>query len=150
MRVDVSRVAILFEVSRFSAVCYSHHARAELGASPARCRWRTTVDVVADRAGFVDNEPSFTNGSPVTKPGRLRPYSVLHPLILDPIFRISFRCIECDKRNVLHCVLDLHPLLIDNFSAVYSIVCSSSRRCPYLRIKRINIEAPVRRSDIDR
>lgn len=35
-------------------------------------RWHP-ADVVADRAGFVDNEPSFMNGSPVTKPGRLRP-----------------------------------------------------------------------------
>lgn len=39
-------------------------------------RWHT-ADVVADRAGFVDNEPSFMNGSPVTKPGRLRPCLVL-------------------------------------------------------------------------
>jgi len=39
-------------------------------------RWHT-ADVVADRAGFVDNEPSFMNGSPVTKPGRLRPCLIL-------------------------------------------------------------------------
>jgi len=40
------------------------------------------VDVVADRAGFVDNEPSFTNGSPVTKPGRLRPCLILLDVLL--------------------------------------------------------------------
>lgn len=49
-------------------------------------RWHS-VDVVANRAGFVDNEPSFINGSPVTKPGRLRPCLVLFlmlPTLLPP------------------------------------------------------------------
>lgn len=44
--------------------------------------------MVADRAGFVDNEPSLINGSPVTKPGRLRPCLVLLLLILGHIVHI--------------------------------------------------------------
>lgn len=79
-RVDVSRVTILFEVPRFSASCVISDTRAseKSEASPSRCtrRWHI-AEVVADRAGFVDNEPSFINGSPVTKPGRLRPCLVL-------------------------------------------------------------------------
>lgn len=81
-RVDVSRVTILFEVPRFPASCVISDTRAseKSEASPSRCtrRWHT-ADVVADRAGFVDNEPSFMNGSPVTKPGRLRPCLILFP-----------------------------------------------------------------------
>lgn len=73
----------------FSAVYYFRHMREwEIRVRhlhrDAMRRWHT-ADVVADRAGFVDNEPSFMNGSPVTKPGRLRPCLILFlmlPLLL--------------------------------------------------------------------
>jgi len=63
------------------------------------------VDVVADRAGFVDNEPSFTNGSPVTKPGRLRPCLILlDVLLLDRLATWSSRIrgtfVSCELRSL--------------------------------------------------
>jgi len=63
------------------------------------------VDVVADRAGFVDNEPSFTNGSPVTKPGRLHPCLVLDVLLLDRLNLVSNH-----QENVPWDVLELRSL----------------------------------------
>lgn len=89
----------------FSAVYYFRHTREwEIRVRhlhrDAMRRWHT-ADVVADRAGFVDNEPSFMNGSPVTKPGRLRPCLILFlmlPLLL-PYWSPS--------DTIIHCIVSL-------------------------------------------
>lgn len=72
LRQCFTRYDFVWGIAVFNAarMLFPQYARMKLEVSPPR--WRI-VDVVADRAGFVDNEPSFTNGSPVTKPGRLRP-----------------------------------------------------------------------------
>lgn len=74
-------------------VLFSTHARVRNPRHPhhdAMRRWHT-ADVVADRAGFVDNEPSFMNGSPVTKPGRLRPCLILFWCFFDVSSALIFK-----------------------------------------------------------
>lgn len=57
----------------------SHHFLIKFILHVASKICKSHVEMVTDRASFVDNEPDFYNGSRVTKPGRLLPISLLVP-----------------------------------------------------------------------